>query len=127
MQNNTQKTPKKACSLFHSLKILTKQISDMIKHIVMWKLKEEAHGNDKATNAKLIKEKLEDLNGKIEGLLKAEVGIDVLGNGNFDVVLYSEVVSLEALDFYQKHPLHQAVLPFIREAVSERKAVDFEA
>ena len=99
----------------------------MIKHIVMWKLKEEAHGNDKATNAKLIKEKLEDLNGKIEGLLKAEVGIDVLGNGNFDVVLYSEVASLEALDFYQKHPLHQAVLPFIREAVSERKAVDFEA
>lgn len=98
----------------------------MVKHIVMWQLKKEAHGNDKATNARLIKEKLEDLNGKIEGLLKAEVGIDFLGNDNYDVVLYSEVASPEALDSYQKHPLHQAVLPFIREAVCDRKAVDYE-
>lgn len=98
----------------------------MVKHIVMWKLKDQAHGNDKATNANLIKEKLENLNGKIDGLLKAEVGIDFLGGGNFDVVLYSEVASREALDAYQLHPLHQAVLPFIREAVSDRKAVDFE-
>lgn len=98
----------------------------MVKHIVMWKLKDEAHGNNKATNAQLIKEKLEALNGKIDGLLKAEVGIDFLGSGNFDVVLYSEVASREDLDTYQQHPLHQAVLPFIREAVSDRKAVDFE-
>ncbi|MDR1501747.1 MAG: Dabb family protein [Prevotella sp.] len=98
----------------------------MIKHIVMWKLKDEAHGNDKATNARLVKEKLEALSGKIDGLLKIEVGIDFLGGGNFDVVLYSELSSKEALDIYQNHPLHQAVLPFIREAVMDRKAVDYE-
>jgi len=98
----------------------------MIKHIVMWKLKDEAHGNDKATNAGLVKEKLEALSGKIDGLLKIEVGIDFLGGGNFDVVLYSELSSKEALDIYQNHPLHQAVLPFIREVVMDRKAVDYE-
>jgi hypothetical protein len=98
----------------------------MIKHIVMWKLKDEAHGNNKATNAGLVKEKLEALSGKIDGLLKIEVGIDFLGGGNFDVVLYSELSSKEALDIYQNHPLHQAVLPFIREAVMDRKAVDYE-
>jgi hypothetical protein len=98
----------------------------MIKHIVMWKLKDEAHGNDKATNAGLVKEKLEALSGKIDGLLKIEVGIDFLGGGNFDVVLYSELSSKEALDTYQNHPLHQAALPFIREAVMDRKAVDYE-
>ncbi len=98
----------------------------MIKHIVMWKLKDEAHGNDKATNAKLIKEKLEALDGKIDGLLKIEVGIDFVGNNNLDVVLYSELSSKEALDTYQNHPLHQAILPFVRDAVTERKAVDFE-
>lgn len=98
----------------------------MVKHIVMWKLKQSAHGNDKTTNAKLIKEKLESLNGKIEGLLKAEVGIDFLGGGNFDIVLYSELVDSNALDSYQQHPLHQAILPFIREAVEDRKAVDFK-
>lgn len=98
----------------------------MIKHIVMWKLKDEAHGNDKATNAGLVKEKLEALSGKIDGLLKIEVGIDFLGGGNFDIVLYSELSSKETLDTYQNHPLHQAVLPFIREAVMDRKAVDYE-
>jgi hypothetical protein len=92
----------------------------------MWKLKEEAHGNDKAANAKLIKEKLEALSGKIDGLLRIEAGIDFLGGGNFDVVLYSELSSRENLDVYQNHPLHQAILPFIREAVMDRKAVDYE-
>lgn len=98
----------------------------MVKHIVMWKLKEEAHGNDKNTNARLIKEKLESLSGKIDGLLKIEIGIDFLGGNNFDVVLYSELTDREALDTYQNHPLHQAELPFIREIVVDRKAVDFE-
>lgn len=98
----------------------------MVKHIVFWKLKEEAHGNDKATNAQLIKSKLEDLNNKIEGVIKIEVGIDFLGGGNYDVALYSELTNKETLDIYQNHPLHQALLPFIREAVSDRKAIDFE-
>lgn len=98
----------------------------MIKHIVMWKLKEEAHGNDKATNARLIKEKLEALDGQIEGLHKIEVGIDFLGGTNFDIVLYSELSSEEALDTYQNHPLHQALLPFVKEAVIDRKAVDYK-
>lgn len=98
----------------------------MIKHIVMWKLKETAHGNDKATNAKLVKEKLEGLRGKIEGLISIEAGIDILGGGNYDVVLYSELKDEATLDFYQNHPLHQAILPFIREAVDARCAVDYK-
>ncbi len=98
----------------------------MVKHIVMWKLKEEAHGNDKVTNARLIKEKLEALNGQISGLIRLEVGIDFLGEGNLDVVLCSELENREALDTYQNHPLHQALLPFVKEAVTERKAVDYE-
>jgi len=98
----------------------------MIKHIVVWKLKDEANGNKKEANAMLIKKGLENLKGKIEGLLNIEVGIDFLGGNNFDVVLYSEFTSKEALNFYQNHPLHQAVLPFIREAVTDRKAVDYE-
>ncbi len=98
----------------------------MVKHIVMWRLKEEAHGNDKVTNARLIKEKLEALNGQISGLIRLEVGIDFLGEGNLDVVLCSELENRKALDTYQNHPLHQALLPFVKEAVTERKAVDYE-
>jgi hypothetical protein len=97
----------------------------MVKHIVFWKLKEEANGNNKATNASLIKEKLEALSGQIEGLINIEVGINFL-SGNYDVALYSELESREALDTYQNHPKHQAVLPFVREVVEDRKAVDYE-
>ena len=98
----------------------------MVKHIVFWKLKEEANGMSKAENAAAIKQKLEDLNGKIEGCIKLEVGFDFLHSAeSADVVLYSEFESKEALDFYANHPLHKAVMPFIAEARSERRVVDY--
>lgn len=99
----------------------------MIKHIVFWRLKDSAHSNDKATNARLIKEKIEALAGKIPSILKIEVGIDYsAGEGSSDVVLYSEFASRSALEAYQNHPEHQAVIPFITEARSERRVVDYE-
>ncbi len=97
----------------------------MIKHIVMWKLKEQAHGNTKNANAKLIKQKLESLTGKIPGLLKLEVGIDFSATKESgDVVLYSEFESQEALENYQNHPEHKAIMPFVGEARDERRMVD---
>ncbi len=99
----------------------------MIVHIVFWKLNEEANGMSKVENAKAIKQKLEDLNGKIKGCLKIEVGFDFLHSAeSVDVVLYSEFESKEALNFYANHPLHKAVMPFIAEARSERRVVDYE-
>lgn len=99
----------------------------IVKHIVCWQLKNEANGKSKAENALMIKEKLEALSGQIVGLRKIEVGINLpTYPTNYDVVLYSELDSKEALDFYQQHLLHQAVLPFVREVVSGRVAVDYE-
>ena len=42
----------------------------MIKHIVFWRLNESAYGNDKQTNAQILKEKLLAMQGKVEGLRK---------------------------------------------------------
>jgi len=99
----------------------------MLKHIVLWRLKESAHGNDKANNARLIKEKLESLRGRIPGLLAIEVGIDVLATpSSSDIALYSEFASREALAVYQAHPLHQAIIPFVAEATLERRSADYE-
>lgn len=99
----------------------------MVKHIVFWKLKDEALGNDKNTNARLIKEKLEALNGEIEGLLKLEVGIDFSKTAmSSDVALYSEFANQADLDFYQEHPKHKALMGFIMECRSERVVVDYE-
>ncbi len=99
----------------------------MIKHIVMWKLKETAAGNDKATNALIIKDKLEALVGKIPGLIDVEVGIDFnKSDAAFDVVLYSILENKAALSSYQIHPEHQAVVPIVKEAACQRVVVDYE-
>jgi len=92
----------------------------MIKHIVMWKLRDKA-------DAVEIKARLEALNGKIPGLIKIEAGIDFLGSEqSADVVLYSELESRAALEAYQAHPEHQAVVPLIKGAAIARTVVDFE-
>jgi len=97
----------------------------MVKHIVFWKLKDSAEGKSKDENAKLIKEKLENLRGQIDGLLNIEVGINFL-QGNYDVVLYTELKDKEALNQYQNNPKHQAIIPFIKAVSEDRKAVDYE-
>lgn len=100
----------------------------MVRHIVFWRLKEHALGNDKATNARLIKEKLEGLAGKIPGLLRIEVGLDFSReDASADVALYTEFESREALAGYHHHPAHEALKPFIAEVRSERRVVDYEA
>jgi len=99
----------------------------MIKHIVFWKLKDEANGLSKIENANSIKQKLENLKGKIEGLISIEVGIDFLHSPeSADLVLYSEFENKDALTFYANHPLHKEIMPFIAEARSERRVVDYE-
>lgn len=99
----------------------------MVKHIVVWRLKEGAHGNTKNQNAIIIKEMLESLTDKIPGILKMEVGINFSTTDNCsDIVLYSEFASKQDLDNYQNHQEHKAVMPFIMEARSERRMVDYE-
>lgn len=99
----------------------------MIKHIVIWKLKEQAHGNTREENARLIKSKIEGLVGIIPGIIRMEVGIDFsCTDMSGDIVLYSEFESREALDAYQVHPEHKKIMPFILEARDERRIVDYE-
>lgn len=95
----------------------------MIKHIVMWKLKDD----NKAENAAKVKEVLEGLAGKIDGLTLIEVGIDFSATGvSGDIVLYSEFTTRAALDAYQVHPAHQEAAAFVRSVVSDRLMVDYE-
>ena len=99
----------------------------MIKHIVLWKLKESAEGADKRQNALKVKAMLEALNGRIPGLLCLEVGLDFNPTDeSADIALYSEFESREALDLYQRHPEHEAVKPFVGAVRLERRVVDYE-
>ncbi len=100
----------------------------MIKHIVFFRLKDSAGGRTAAENARLIQEKLQALAGVIPGLLRIEVGIDFSrSETSSDIALYSELENRAALGTYQAHPAHQAILPLIVEARSERRVVDYES
>ena len=99
----------------------------MIKHIVFWRLNESAYGNDKQTNAQILKEKLLAMQGKVDGLLKVEVGFDFSNEkDSCDVVLYSEFTSKEALHQYQIHPDHEEIKKWLSEVRYERRVVDYE-
>ncbi|HET8864146.1 MAG TPA: Dabb family protein [Gracilimonas sp.] len=100
----------------------------MIKHVVMWKLKDVAEGKTKAENAETIKKLLEDLPKKIEELKKAEVGINVLEGEEdaiCDVVLTVSCESQDDLQTYAAHPDHQKVVSYIKKVVDERRVVDY--
>lgn len=99
----------------------------MIKHIVMWKLKDFANGKEKIENAKIMKIILEELKYKISGIKHIEVGINVNPSKQaYDVVLYSEFESVEDLTIYQNHSEHIAVSEFISEVRTERVVIDYE-
>ncbi len=96
----------------------------MIRHIVMWKLEDQTPETKKANMAKM-KEMLENLMGKIDGLQKMEVNPNIK-DGGYDLCLYSEYKDFEALEFYQSHPLHKEVQKFVHSVISERGFCDME-
>ncbi|MBA2861905.1 Dabb family protein [Methanococcus maripaludis] len=99
----------------------------MIKHIVMWKLKENAEDKKKFENAKIIKTNLESLKEVIPEIKYIEVGIDSKKfENNYDVVLVSEFNSFEDLEIYQKNEEHLKVAEFVKSVAESRIAVDYE-
>ncbi len=100
----------------------------MIKHIVLFKLAEEAEGNSKAANAVIIKQRLEALKDLIPEILKMEVSINHADApaGNHDIMLDSEFRNLDDLRTYISHPEHQKVGEFIGKVRTGRAAIDYE-
>lgn len=96
----------------------------MVKHIILWKLKEEA--NNFAVK-KGIKDGLEGLLGKIDGLLEIKVEINGLESSNADVMLYSVFENEKALKEYAVHPEHVYVADtYVRPFTEVRMCMDFE-
>ncbi|MGL4655552.1 MAG: Dabb family protein [Sarcina sp.] len=98
----------------------------MIKHIVMWKLKEFANGKPKSENALIMKVLLEGLKEYIDEIKFIEVGIDFSDSeSSYDVILISEFESEKGLEAYINNPKHIEVSDFVTGIREERKVVDF--
>lgn len=100
----------------------------MVKHIILWKLKEELSEQEKNEVKKGIKQGLESLVGKVSGLVDVHVQIDgLLASSNADVMLDSTLESAEALKGYAVHPEHVAVASTkVRPYTAQRTCIDFE-
>ncbi len=99
----------------------------MIKHIVMWRIKDNYDGLSKLEICNKIKNELEALKSLIPEIKKIEVGINYLkDSAAYDLALYSEFNSTEDLDSYQKHPDHQKVGKYIGMVKEDRIVVDYK-
>ena len=92
----------------------------MVKHIVMYTLKE---GVNKEEAVALIASCLEPLVGQIPGLTHMEIRRAYQG---MDYALYSEFESKEALSAYAVHPLHLQAKEQFHHLLASRVSADYE-
>lgn len=99
----------------------------MVKHIILWNLKEELSAEEKSAIKANAKKNLESLKGKIDGLTEIKVNIHPLPSSNCDMMLDSSFESASALKAYSSHPEHVAVADtYVRPYTSKRACFDFE-
>lgn len=105
----------------------------MIRHVVMWKLKEEAEGASREKNAEKMKLILEGLKTTIDEIKNVEVGINITGEEEdeepgspFDVVLISDFESELDYTMYTRNAHHKKAVNFINSVIDERYFVDYK-
>lgn len=99
----------------------------MVKHIILWQLKDELSAEEKVAVKAGIKKGLEGLLGKVPGLTEIKVYTEGLASSNADVMLDSTLVDEEALKGYAVHPEHVAVADGkVRPYTKTRVCLDFE-
>lgn len=102
----------------------------MIRHVVMWKLKDEAQGATKEKNAEKMKLILEGLKTSIEEIKNVEVGININEDEDndmaYDVVLISDFETELDFTMYTRNPHHKKAVDFIESVIEQRYFVDYK-
>lgn len=97
----------------------------MIKHMIIWKFKEELENKEKRANE--IKVALEGLVGKIDGLIEMQILTDKIPSSSGDVMMNSTFIDNDALKSYQKHPLHVEIANgLVRPSMEQRLSFDYQ-
>ncbi|MCI8635977.1 MAG: Dabb family protein [Eubacterium sp.] len=99
----------------------------MVKHMILWQLKDEYSAEEKETIKQEIKTGLEGLKGKIPGLTDIRVQIECLPSSNADLMLDSSFEDEASLKGYSVHPEHVKVADSkVRPFTKSRSCLDFE-
>lgn len=99
----------------------------MVKHIILWQLKDELSAEEKVQVKAGIKEGLEGLQGRVPGLTEIHVQTESLASSNVDVMLDSTFTDEAALKGYAVHPAHVEVADTkVRPYTKSRACLDYE-
>jgi hypothetical protein len=99
----------------------------MVKHVILWNLKDEYSATEKEKIKRNIKDGLESLLGKIQGLTEIKVHTNGLNSSTVDLMLDSIFENESALKAYAVHPAHVAVADtLVRPYTAVRSCFDFE-
>lgn len=99
----------------------------MIKHIVMFKVRETGSVEEKMQLVDQLKNALEALPRKIEQIQTFEVGVNISESpGAYDLILVSTFQDMDELAVYRDHPEHQKVVELIKKETDNRVVVDYE-
>ena len=97
----------------------------MLKHMIIWKMKEELA--EKRETAAKIKQALEGLVGKIDGLVEMHILTECYDTSAGDLMMDSTFTDRAALAAYQKHPLHvEIATELVRPVITERLSFDYQ-
>jgi hypothetical protein len=99
----------------------------MYKHVVLWKLKDEADGKNRAELAAEVKRRLDELPGTIPEISEYEVALNIgdYGASFFDVSLIAGYPDEEAFKRYCVYPEHDAVVAYIQSVTVAEEIVDY--
>ena len=99
----------------------------MVKHVILWQLKDEFSAEEKESIKAGIKDGLEGLQGQIEGLVEIKVQTECLASSNVDVMLDSTFTDEASLKGYAVHPAHVEVADTkVRPYTKTRACMDYE-
>lgn len=127
------------CHQFYKPKSITNQILSvsihkvtqiflyiMIKHIVLFQLRQDISDETRRTVMDTFKREIEALPHSIPCIRQIHVGFNVNPAEKWDVCLESTFDSLQDLDIYAQHPLHKAAAGDFVPYVAGRACTDFE-
>lgn len=98
----------------------------MVKHIVLFKLKDNVSEAEKLVVMNKFKAAIEALPAKISVIRKIEVGLNINPDETWNIALNSEFDTLEDVKVYATHPDHVAAGKILAETKESRACVDYE-
>jgi len=98
----------------------------MIRHLVMFKLKEFSNAAEKQKAAETVKQELLKMKIKIPVIRDFEVGINITDDPSaFDLVINSIFDDPDDLEAYRIHPDHQSFITFNKNYTLKKGFVDY--